>query len=77
MGQAMSQILLMLRFVGKGVQLQIWFCKNLIKPKLKALLSQILFQKYKNMEGTMYVSARAFCRVNVARLLAELFTSAN
>lgn len=33
-------------------------------------------QKYANMQGTMYISFNAFCRLNVARLYSELYTSA-
>lgn len=32
--------------------------------------------KYKNMQGTMYISFAAFCRLNVARLYSELYTPA-
>lgn len=31
-------------------------------------------EKYKDMEGTMYISAAAFCRLNVAALYSELYT---
>jgi hypothetical protein len=32
--------------------------------------------KYKNMQGTMYLSFNAFCRLQVARLYSELYTKA-
>lgn len=32
--------------------------------------------KYKNMQGTMYLSANAFCHLSVARLYSELYTPA-
>lgn len=32
--------------------------------------------KYKNMQGTMYISFNAFCRLQVARLYSELYTPA-
>jgi len=30
--------------------------------------------KYKGMDGTMWISASAFCRLNVARLYSELYS---
>lgn len=32
--------------------------------------------KYQDMQGTMYISFEAFCRLNVARLYSELYTLA-
>jgi hypothetical protein len=32
--------------------------------------------KYGQMEGTMYISANAFCRLKVARLYSELYSAA-
>lgn len=45
------------------------------KEVYKALLNKC-DNKYKDMDGTMYLSASAFCRLNVARLYSELYTSA-
>jgi hypothetical protein len=33
--------------------------------------------KYKNMQGTMYISFNAFCHLQVARLYSELYTRAD
>ena len=32
--------------------------------------------KYKDMQGTMYISAAAFCRLRVARLFSDLYSPA-
>ncbi|MFN3695880.1 MAG: hypothetical protein ACK4VO_00455 [Pseudobdellovibrio sp.] len=32
--------------------------------------------KYNNMQGTMYVSAKAFCKLNVAKLYSDLYLPA-
>jgi hypothetical protein len=49
-------------------------------PKADLATYQALLQKctnkYKNMQGTMYISMNAFCHLQVAALFSELFTAA-
>lgn len=58
-------------------------CTENFKNKLKradlrtyASLQRKCSDKYKNMQGTMYISAAAFCRLSVAELYSQLFTPA-
>lgn len=48
-----------------------------LQPREKATYSSLQMKcdhKYKKMEGTMYLSANAFCKLRVARLYSELYT---
>ena len=49
-------------------------------PKADFTTYQMLLQKctdkYKDMQGTLYISANAFCHLQVAALFSELFTAA-
>jgi hypothetical protein len=55
------------------------FWKKLSKTDMQGYknLQSKCDSKYKNQQGTMYLSANAFCYLQVARLYSELYTPAN
>lgn len=54
------------------------FWKKLSKSDKKTYndLQSKCDQKFKDKDGTMYMSANAFCRLNIAKLYSELYTPA-
>jgi len=54
------------------------FMKKLTKADVQTYnnLQTKCESKYKNMQGTMYISMASFCRLQVARLYSELYTPA-
>ncbi|MCE9574520.1 MAG: hypothetical protein K8W52_15335 [Deltaproteobacteria bacterium] len=48
------------------------FARNKADKALFTKLTQRCEKKFRGMDGTMYISARAFCALDVARLLSSL-----
>ena len=49
---------------------------NRADARTYASLQKKCNDKYKDMQGTMYISAAAFCRLNVSQLYSNLYTPA-